>query len=205
MEMNELKYDVFEEGSLVKSVSITKIMPCMAEEGRVKLAMQLDSSLDQVMPVFASKFSPGKVNYIRHKKILTLNTHNRVISFFPSGRIMMMNTRDPEEGIEIITEFMEKINQCHMEYENGNVGEDLTEKLSNIGPLNIYNCLPQTNCEECGTATCMAFSMKLLSGDSTLDQCKPLLKTGNQDKLNSLKEILGEELMKTMGWVENRV
>jgi ArsR family metal-binding transcriptional regulator len=43
MEMKELKYEIFEKGALVKSVSITKIMPCMAEEGRVKLAMQLDS------------------------------------------------------------------------------------------------------------------------------------------------------------------
>jgi ArsR family metal-binding transcriptional regulator len=203
MEMKELKYDIFQDGPLVKSVSITKIMPCMAEEGRVKLAMQLDSTLDQVMPIFADKFPPGKVNYIPHKKILTLNTHERVISFFPSGKIMMMNTRDPEEGIEIITEFMEKINQSYTESESGNVGEDLSEKLSKIGPLNIYNCLPQTNCEECGTATCMAFSMKLLSGDSTLDQCKPLLKAENEEKFNSLKELLGDQLMKTLGWVGN--
>ena len=203
MEMKELKYDIFQDGSLVKSVSITKIQPCMAEEGRIKLAMQLDSALDQVMHTFASKFPPGKVNYIKHKKILTLNTHERVITFFPSGKIMMMNTRDPEEGIKIVTEFMEKINQSYLERENGDAGDDLSEKLSKIGPLNIYNCLPQTNCEECGTATCMAFSMKLLSGDSTLDQCKPLLKVENQGKLNSLKELLGDQLMKSLGWTGN--
>lgn len=203
MEMKELKYEIFEDGALVKSVSITKIMPCKAEEGRVKLAMQVDSTLEDVMPIFSGKFPPGKVNYIPHKKILTLNTHERVISFFPSGRIVMMNTRDPEEGIKIITEFMEKINQCYLESENGDGGEDLSEKLSKIGPLNIYNCLPQTNCEECGTATCMAFSMKLLSGDATLDQCKPLLKAENLDKLNSLRELLGDQLMKTLGWAEN--
>lgn len=203
MEMKELKFNIFQEGPLVKNVSITKIMPCMAEEGRVKLAMQLDSTLDQVMPTFASKFAPGNVNYIPHKKILTLNTHQRVISFFPSGRIMMMNTRDPEEGIGIITEFMEKINQCYLECESGDGGEDLTEKLSKIGPLDIYNCLPQTNCEECGTATCMAFSMKLLSGDSTLNQCKPLRKVENSEKLNLMKELLGDQLMKSLGWSGN--
>jgi len=201
MEMNELKYDIFEDGPLVKSVSITKIMPCMAEEGKVKLAMQLDSCLDgPVMAKFVGKFPPGKVNFIKHKNILTLNTHERVITFFPSGKIMMMNTRDPEEGIEIITEFMEKINQSYLESQNGGQDEDLSGKLSKIGPLNIYNCLPQTNCEECGTATCMAFSMKLLSGDSTLDQCKPLLNHKNKAKLDSLKELLGDELMKTLGW-----
>lgn len=201
MEMKELKYDILPDGALVKSVSITKIMPCMAEEGRVKLAMQLDSALDgQVIPIFAGKFPPGKVNYLKHKKILTLNTHNRVVTFFPSGRIVMMNTRDPEEGIEIITEFMEKINQCYQESQSGQEVNDLSDKLSKIGPLNIYNCLPQTNCKECGAATCMAFSMKLLSGDSTLNQCKPLLKPENQEKLNSLRQLLGEQLMKTMGW-----
>jgi ArsR family metal-binding transcriptional regulator len=201
MEMDELKYDIFGEGSLVKSVSITKIQPCMAEEGRIKLAMQFDSTLDQVMPIFAGKFPPGKVNYIPHKKILTINTHERVITFFPSGKIMMMNTRNPEEGIEIITEFMEKINQSYLEHENGEVSDGLSEKLSKIGPLNIYNCLPQTNCEECGIATCMAFSMKLLSGDITLNECKPLLKSENHDKLDSLKELLGEQLMKSLGWL----
>ena len=203
MEMEELKYNIFEDGSLVKNVSITKIMPCMAEEGRIKLAMQLDSTLDQVMPIFAGKFPPGKVNYIKHKKILTINTHERVITFFPSGKIMMMNTRNPEEGIEIITEFMEKINQSYLEHENGEVSEDLSDKLSKIGPLNIYNCLPQTNCEECGIATCMAFSMKLLSGDSTLNECKPLLKSENQEKLDSLRELLGDQLMKSLGWSGN--
>ncbi|MBZ2166435.1 (Fe-S)-binding protein [Methanobacterium spitsbergense] len=203
MEMEELKYDIFEDGSLVKSVSITKIMPCMAEEGRIKLAMQLDSTLDHVMPIFAGKFPPGKVNYIKHKKILTINTHERVITFFPSGKIMMMNTRNPEEGIKIITEFMEKINQSYIEHENGEVIDDLSEKLSKIGPLNIYNCLPQTNCEECGIATCMAFSMKLLSGDITLNECKPLLKSENHEKLDSLKELLGDQVMISLGWTGN--
>jgi len=200
MKMEELKYDIFKDGPLVKSVSITKISPCMAEKGRIKLAMQLDSSLEEVMPIFAGKFPPGKVNYIKHKKILTLNTHDRVITFFPSGMINMMNTRDPEEGIEVITEFMEKINQSYLESQSEEKSEDLSGKLSQIGPLNIYNCLPQTNCEECGTATCMAFAMQLLSGDNTLDQCKPLFEPENKDKIKCLKELLGKELMKTLGW-----
>lgn len=45
--------------------------------------------------------------------------------------------------------------------------------------------------------------MKLLSGDSTLNQCKLLLKAENQDKVNSLKELLGDQLMKNLGWVGN--
>jgi len=80
------------------------------------------------------------------------------------------------------------------------VGEDLSQKLSKIGPLAIYNCLPKTNCEECGVATCMAFAMKLLSGDSTLDQCTPLFEAENKDSVDSLNDLLGGQLMKTLGW-----
>jgi len=31
-----------------------------------------------------------------------------------------------------------------------------------IGPLDVYNMLPKTNCKECGEANCMAFAAKVV-------------------------------------------
>ena len=202
MEMDEIKYDVFEDGALVNSVSIKKILPCVATKGRIRLTMQLDSDLEgNVIPTLVSKFPPGKISFIKHKKILTVSDYDRIITFYPSGKITMNNTRDKEEAIEIISELMGKINESYLESQSGgSVGEDLSQKLSKIGPLAIYNCLPQTNCEECGVATCLAFAMKLLSGDSTIDQCSPLSEPKNNGCLDSLMDLLGEQLMKTLGW-----
>jgi ArsR family metal-binding transcriptional regulator len=158
MEMDEIKYDVFEDGALVNSVSIKKILPCLATKGKIRLSMQLDSSLDgDVIPTLVSKFPPGKVNFLKHKKILTLSDYDRIITVYPSGKITMNNTRDKEEAVEIIKEYMVKINQSYVESQSGvHVSEDLFQKLSKIGPIAIYNCLPKTNCEECGEATCLS-------------------------------------------------
>ena len=202
MEMEEIKHDIFEDGALVNSVSIKKILPCIATKGRIRLTMQLDSALEgNVIPILASKYAPGKISLIQRKNILTISDFDRIITFYPSGKVTMNNTRDQDEAIEIISGIMGKINESYLESQNGGpVGEDLSRKLSKIGPLAIYNCLPKTNCEECGEATCLAFAMKLLSGESTIEQCTPLSESKNKGSVDSLKDLLGEQLMKTLGW-----
>ncbi len=202
MEMDEINYNVFEDGALVNCVSIKKILPCIATKGRIRLTMQLDSELEgNVIPILASKYPPGKISLIQRKKILTISDFDRIITFYPDGKVTMNNTRDQEEAIEIISGIMEKINESYLESQDGGpVGEDLSRKLSKIGPLAIYNCLPKTNCEECGEATCLAFAMKLLSGESTLNQCTPLFEAKNKGSVDDLRDLLGEQLMKTLGW-----
>ncbi|MDI6725041.1 MAG: (Fe-S)-binding protein [Methanobacterium sp.] len=202
MKMDEIKYDVFEDGALVNSVSIKKILPCIATKGRIRLTMQLDSKLDgDVISILASKYSPGKISLIPRKNILTISDFERIITFYPDGKITMNNTRDQEEAIKIISRIMEKINESYLESQSGGpIGEDMSQKLSKIGPLAIYNCLPKTNCEECGEATCLAFAMKLLSGESTLEQCTPLSEAKNKGCVDSLRDLLGDQLMKTLGW-----
>ena len=40
--------------------------------------------------------------------------------------------------------------------------------------LDIYALLPQTNCKQCGEATCLAFAVLLIQQKHTLDECQPL-------------------------------
>ena len=77
-----------------------------------------------------------------------------------------------------------------------------------IGPLDIYNLLPRTNCKECGESNCMAFAAKLLDRTTiTLDMCTPLFAEEKYaEKLNKLQEMLRppvEEI--TVGNGENSV
>ncbi len=77
-----------------------------------------------------------------------------------------------------------------------------------IGPLDIYNLLPRTNCKECGESNCMAFAAKLLDRTTiTLDMCKPLfVEEKYVEKLIKLQEMLRppvEEI--TVGNGENTV
>lgn len=202
MEMDELDYTIDDVGALVKKVSIKKIKPCIAAEGKIRVLMQTDAELEDLIPYLVSRYPPGKVNYIERKKILTLTLHNRLITLYPSGKISMNKTRDKEEAIEVIAQVIGDMNHVYLEIQEGGTEDysKIKDKLSHIGPLAIYNCLPQTNCGDCGQATCMAFAVRLLAGETTLDQCTPLYDSQNVSKVKCLEELLGSQIMHTLGW-----
>lgn len=202
MEIDELEYEIFEDGPIVKKVTIQEMKPCIVAENMIRVLMQLDSEIGEVIPVLITKYPPGKVNYIENKKILTLNIYKRLVTLYPSGKISMNKTIDKEDALEVVTEIMKVINEAYNEINSGDVAnyDELREKLSNIGPLSLYNCLPKTDCEKCGEKTCMAFAIKLLSGDVKLDKCTPITDDLPDDAVSCLEDLLGTQIMQTMGW-----
>ncbi len=48
--------------------------------------------------------------------------------------------------------------------------------------IQIFKMLPQTNCKECGAATCLAFAMNLAAGKAELDSC-PYVSDEAREKL----------------------
>ncbi|HEX7467937.1 MAG TPA: (Fe-S)-binding protein [Methanobacterium sp.] len=202
MDIDELEYEIFEDGPKVKKVTIQEMRPCIVAENMIRVLMQLDSEIGEIIPLLITKYPPGKVNYIENKKILTLNIYERLVTLYPSGKISMNKTIDKDDALEVVTEIMKVINEAYNEIKSGNVTnyDEIKEKLSKIGPLALYNCLPKTDCEECGEKTCMAFAIKLLSGDEELDKCKPLTNGLHDDDILCLKDLLGTQIMMTMGW-----
>jgi ArsR family metal-binding transcriptional regulator len=174
----------------------------------IRVLLQLDSEIRDIIPLLITKYPPGKVNFIENKGIITLNIQNRLVTLYPSGKISMNKTIDKEDAIEAVTGIMKVINELFIELNSGN-GLDyskIKEKLSKIGPLALYNCLPKTNCEKCGEVTCMAFAIKLLSGDTKLDKCKPLMDNEHTKDVSCLRELLGIQIMQSLGWNdENRI
>ena len=59
--------------------------------------------------------------------------------------------------------------------------------------LDIFKLTPKTNCKECGSPTCMAFSMKVAQGGVTIDKCPHF----SAEALKVLSEAT-EALMKTI-------
>jgi len=55
--------------------------------------------------------------------------------------------------------------------------------------LEIYKRLPGTNCRECGEKTCMAFALRLWSGEVTPSQCKPTFEGEFVHRREALLEI----------------
>ena len=59
-------------------------------------------------------------------------------------------------------------------------------------PLDVWALLPQSNCKQCGEATCMAFAFALLQQQRELGECEPLAgDTALADRRVTLEAMLG--------------
>ena len=110
METDELEYEIFVHGTLVKKVKIQQIKPCIISENMIRVLMQLDTEIKDIIPLLIGRYPPGKVNFIKNKEILTLNIENRLVTLYPSGKISMNNVIDKEDAIEVVTGIMKIIN-----------------------------------------------------------------------------------------------
>lgn len=61
-------------------------------------------------------------------------------------------------------------------------------------PLEVYKYLPQTNCQDCGEATCMAFASRLIDRSMKLEDCPPLLDDKFKKKYLELGELMAPEI-----------
>lgn len=63
---------------------------------------------------------------------------------------------------------------------------------AHLNVLSIYKLLPGKNCGLCGEPTCMGFSAKLISEETTLEKCTPLLSEEFADLRGKLISVLDE-------------
>ncbi|MDK6028772.1 acetyl-CoA decarbonylase/synthase complex subunit gamma [Ignisphaera sp. 4213-co] len=58
-------------------------------------------------------------------------------------------------------------------------------------PIEVYQLLPKTNCGKCGEPNCMAFAVKLVNFDATVEQCPPLVEDKSYaESLQKLRALL---------------
>ena len=59
-----------------------------------------------------------------------------------------------------------------------------------LSPIEVYELLPRTNCKECGEANCMAFAVKLVNREATINECPPLREPKYNDEYSKLWKLL---------------
>lgn len=59
-----------------------------------------------------------------------------------------------------------------------------------LSPIQVYMLLPRTNCKECGEENCMAFAVKMVNRETSLEKCTELLKEEYTESWNKLEELL---------------
>jgi len=125
-------------------------------------------SLAEVIPYLATL--PSIIAYNPDAPTLTFRRQPGFLTLY-AHQVTITQVRHVEEGLELLAALVEAINAT---WEHRHELTAVTRPRRRPRPLDVYALLPQTNCKQCGEATCMAFAFGLIQQNRTVTEC-PLL------------------------------
>jgi ArsR family metal-binding transcriptional regulator len=152
------------------SVTLTKIIPCLAEPGKVIVVGKPSRALDEVLPYLATL--PGVIAFNPVACTLTFRRPRGFMTLTPD-KITITQVNDANEGLELFEALKDAINAT---WEHRAELSPVKEIQKAPRLLDVWELLPRSNCAECGEATCMAFAANLLLGKRQPDEC-PLIQS----------------------------
>jgi ArsR family metal-binding transcriptional regulator len=152
------------------SIALTRTLPCLAEPGKIILVGKPVRSLAEVIPYLATL--PGIVAYNPETCTLTFRRQPGFLTLNPE-KVYITQVQDTEEGLALLAALKDAIN---VTWEQRNTLKPASEKKQAPRHLDIFALLPQTNCKQCGEASCLAFAVNLILHKRLPGECIPLQK-----------------------------
>jgi len=153
---------------VVGRIAITLVAPCVAADGYLRLAAQVEGDLAPVMPYLNAVTPAGA--YSPPGPTFTLMDGPRLVNLFPH-RAAVARARDLPDAWRTLARLKRRVNAL---WARRDTIVPVAERRMGIGALEVYSRLPRTNCRACGEATCLAFAVRLLIGEQRLEKCAPV-------------------------------
>ncbi len=186
---------------LIKGFEIKNVLQCFETSGYFRFIAEADKEFGDVIPTIFLKFPPGKSNYLINENILMLRIFDRMVTFFPNRNVVITNTKDREEAVEVLEEIRGIINEAYQDcLKYGKPNGRRVEAVKKISWKDLYECLPQINCGKCGLQLCSSFALGVMQGEKKLADCEPLSDSKYYVNLKGIKNKLGPFLLQTLGW-----
>jgi len=152
----------------LESISLTKTLPCLAEPGKIIVIGTPGHPLSEVIPFLATL--PGVIAYNPDTRTLTFRRPRGFMTLYPD-KVYITQVKDSAEGLELLGGLKEAINAVWDKRD-----ELAAVMLPKSAPrhLDLWALLPQTNCRQCGEASCLAFAVLLIQHERVLEECLPL-------------------------------
>ena len=167
------------------SITLTKTLPCLAEPGKIIVIGKPSSPISEVIPYMATL--PSVIGYNPVTLILTYRRPRGFMTLYPE-QVYITQVDNTEVGIELLAALTDAINAT-WEHRQELVAVTVARRAPRH--LDIYALLPQTNCKQCGEATCLAFAVQLILQQRSVDECVPLYQdTSFSDRIATLETML---------------
>jgi ArsR family metal-binding transcriptional regulator len=167
--------------SLIHRYEIRLASPeCYPGSDRLRAFVNLEDDISEVLPYLNAEL--GGFDYHDHDKILIWGNNGKIYAFRPH-EIAVAPVLDNDEARELTNSIIHRVNDIWQRRDKIKPNFEGRKRPPNV--LDIYKLLPKTNCEECGSLTCMAFAATLRN-DSTKSPLCPYL--SEQEYLKLLDE-----------------
>ncbi|MCX8063188.1 MAG: hypothetical protein N3D16_11460 [Anaerolineales bacterium] len=147
---------------------------------RARFAVNISKVLPYLNAVLRS------AHYVPSMNMLMLKQEDLLIAFHPY-EISITDAANHEDAERQLKPYIDLVNQTWERRQ-----EIIPDQRTRPRPthLGIYKLLPQTNCRECGEATCYIFATKLMLALKKIQDCKPLFEAQYQAQLSALNEMI---------------
>ena len=156
------------ETTYLEFITLARTLPCLAEPGKIIIVGKPERSLEMVIPYLATL--PGVIAYNPEACALTFRRQPGFMTLY-KDKVYITQVKDAEEGLELLKALVNAINATWQH--RAELVAVASRKQAPLH-LDIYAQLPQSNCRQCGEATCLAFAVLLVQQKHRLEECIPL-------------------------------
>jgi ArsR family metal-binding transcriptional regulator len=142
--------------------------PCEPGAERYFAKARLRADISEVLPFLNAELSGA--SYTPAANALTWTKDGHKVAFH-AYEIDISGIESREWAEEAINELVDLVNRT---WERRDELTPSFETIKPLTPMALFGWLPQSNCGECGEATCFNFALKLAAWQVTPADCPPL-------------------------------
>ncbi len=170
----------------VDYIALDHTRACIAEPGKIVIVGKPSRAIDPILPLLNAML-PNVISYNPRTSALVLRRKPGFITLL-ADTVYITQVKDADEGLALLDALRNLLNQT-WEQRDAIVPRD--EERRTPRPLDVWGLLPQTNCRQCGEATCMAFGFALMEARRQIDECPALQEVEGSVQRATLAEMLG--------------
>ncbi len=158
----------FAEQGIFGEAAISVLAPCVADQSKIRLIAQVTGDLSSAMPYLNAEMERASFN--PRVPVLTFMDGHRMVALHPR-RVTVAKADelvDAWRTLEGVRRLVESVWARRQEIEPNYLTRERPPALE------IFKRLPGTNCKVCGEPTCLAFAVKVWSGEAAVTECTPV-------------------------------
>jgi len=167
-----------------RHAAIMVLSPCVADETKIRLVAHIEGDLAPALP-FLNAVMPH-ASYLPRAETLTYLDGHRMVALY-ARRITIAKADEIVDAWVSLERIRRQVKDAWARRESI---EPSFETRKKPPALEIYKRLPGTNCGLCSEMTCIAFALRLWSGQVSVRACAPAFEPGNDALRDALIEIV---------------